>query len=101
MNGDVILLVYIFLLLVGGLMGFLKAKSKVSLISAVVSAALLAVTMIPGVFQHGFARGLQEAVLIVLLIVFAIRLAKTHKFMPSGMMLALTAVILGLLLFAH
>ena len=40
-------------------------------------------------------------VMVVLLIVFAIRLAKTKKFMPSGMLLVLTAVVLIMLNFHH
>ena len=37
-----------------------------------------------------------DVVMVMLLVVFAIRLVKTKKFMPSGMMLALTAVALAL-----
>jgi len=33
-----------------------------------------------------------------LLVVFGMRLAKTKKFMPSGMMVALSAVVLAVLL---
>ena len=58
-NFDVkVLWIYIVLLLVGGLIGFLKAKSKVSLITSAVFAALLILTTLRGVFQPGFALGL-------------------------------------------
>ncbi len=97
MSAQTLLWIYIFLLLAGGLIGFLKAKSKVSLIASSVFAALLAITLLPHVFQPGFARLVQDALLIALIVVFAIRLAKTHKFMPSGMMLILTAITLGVL----
>ncbi|HEY5232630.1 MAG TPA: TMEM14 family protein [Verrucomicrobiae bacterium] len=92
-----ILWVYIVLLLVGGLIGFLKAKSKVSLVSSAVFAALLILTALRGVFQPGFALGLANVTLVVLLLVFAVRLAKTKKFMPSGLILAATVVVLALL----
>jgi uncharacterized membrane protein (UPF0136 family) len=93
---NTVLWVYIVLLLVGGLIGFFKAKSKVSLISSSVFAALLVLTVVPGVFQPAFARGLTNILMAVLLVVFAIRLAKTKKFMPSGMMLVLTIAALAL-----
>lgn len=91
-----VLWVYIVLLLAGGLIGFFKAKSKVSLIMAVVFAALLAATTLRSVFQPAFARDLANVVLFVLVVVFAIRLAKTRKFMPGGLILVLTIVTLVL-----
>ncbi len=96
MNPNTVLWIYIVLLLVGGLIGFLKAGSKISLITAAVSAALLVVTTIPGLFQPRFARGLADVLLAALLIVFALRLTKTKKFMPSGLMLVLTIAALAL-----
>ncbi|HEX5399307.1 MAG TPA: TMEM14 family protein [Verrucomicrobiae bacterium] len=93
---DKVLWAYIILLLVGGLIGFFKAKSKVSLITSAVFAALLALTTLRSVFQAGFARDLANVILILLLIVFTIRLAKTKKFMPSGLMLAVTIAALVL-----
>jgi len=85
-----ILWIYIVLLLVGGLIGFLKAGSKVSLTTASVSAALLIITTIPGLLGAHMAEGLATFILAALLVVFAIRLTKTKKFMPSGLMLVLT-----------
>ena len=93
---NTVLWVYIVLLLVGGLIGFLKAGSKVSLISSSVFAAVLVLTAVPGVFERKFALGLSNVLLSALLVVFAIRLAKTKKFMPSGMMLVLTILALAL-----
>jgi uncharacterized membrane protein (UPF0136 family) len=91
-----VLWAYIVLLLVGGLIGFFKAKSKASLITSAVFAAVLVLAVLPGVFQPAFARNLVNVILALLLIVFAIRLAKTKKFMPSGLMLAVTVVALAL-----
>jgi uncharacterized membrane protein (UPF0136 family) len=93
---DQILWVYIVLLLAGGLIGFFKAKSKVSLIMSAVFAALLAVLAVPGIFDRKFAVGAVNVLLAVLLVVFAVRLAKTKKFMPSGLMLVLTLAVLVL-----
>jgi uncharacterized membrane protein (UPF0136 family) len=93
---DKILWIYIVLLLVGGLIGFFKAKSKVSLITSAGFAAILILAVLPGVFQPAFARNLVNVILALLLVVFAIRLAKTKKFMPSGLMLVVTIAALAL-----
>jgi uncharacterized membrane protein (UPF0136 family) len=87
--------IYVVLLLVGGMIGFLKAKSKVSLITSAVAAALLVLTR-AGIFEPSFARSLANVIMAALLVVFAIRLAKTKKFMPSGLMLLMTIVALAL-----
>lgn len=91
-----VLWVYIILLLAGGLIGFYKAKSKVSLIMSAVFAAVLVLAILPGVFQPAFGRNLVNVILALLLVVFAIRLAKTKKFMPSGLMIVLTIAALAL-----
>ncbi len=88
--------IYIVLLLVGGLIGFLKAGSKVSLLTSAISAAVLIIASIPGLFQPGARQILIETILAVLLVVFAWRLGKTKKFMPSGLMLVLTLATLVL-----
>ncbi|MGA9777471.1 MAG: TMEM14 family protein [Limisphaerales bacterium] len=87
---------YVVLLLLGGLFGFYKGKSKISLITSVVSAALLVLTTLRGIFEPAFARDLANLIFAALLVVFAIRLAKTKKFMPSGLMLVLTILVLAL-----
>lgn len=95
MNHITILWIYIVLLLVGGLIGFLKAGSKVSLITSSIAAALLVLTAIPNLLGPSLARGLADVIMAALIVVFAIRLSKTKKFMPSGMMLVVTAVALA------
>ncbi|MGO8764535.1 MAG: TMEM14 family protein [Limisphaerales bacterium] len=91
-----VLWVYIVLLLVGGMIGFFKGKSKVSLITSAIFAALLVLTMLHGIFERAFANNLANILLTILLVVFAIRLAKTRKFMPSGLMLTVTIAALAL-----
>jgi uncharacterized membrane protein (UPF0136 family) len=96
MSANTILWIYIILLLAGGLFGFLKAGSKVSLLTASISAALLVLTGIPGLLGARLRVGMADVIMAALLVVFAIRLAKTKKFMPSGMLLIVTAVALAL-----
>jgi len=92
---NTVLWVYIVLLLAGGLIGFFKAKSKVSLISSSVFAAVLVLTQ-TGIFKSSVSLILVNVLLAALLVVFAIRLTKTKKFMPSGLMLVLTILVLAL-----
>ncbi len=96
MNPHTLLWIYIVLLVVGGLIGFFKAGSKVSLISSAVSAAALVLTLIPNLLAPNLARGLADVIMAALLVTFAIRLAKTKKFMPSGLMLVVTLAVLVL-----
>jgi len=92
---NTVLWIYIVLLLVGGLIGFYKAKNQVSLIASAIFAALLVLTAVPGIFERRFAMDLSNIIMAVVLVVFAIRLAKTKKFMPAGMMLIMTVVALA------
>ena len=92
---NTVLWIYIILLLVGGLIGFLKAKSKVSLITSAVFAAVLVLTQ-TGIFDPRVARQLVNVIMAALLVVFAVRLAKTKKFMPSGLLLLVTIAALAL-----
>ncbi len=89
---NTILWIYIVLLLVGGMIGYFKGKSQVSLVMSVAFAAALILCALDVIFKHYVA----DILLVALLIVFAIRLAKTKKFMPAGLMLILTVVTLAL-----
>jgi uncharacterized membrane protein (UPF0136 family) len=89
-----ILWVYIVLLLAGGLMGFLKAGSRISLITSAAFALPLALCALKVVPPYPVA-----PILVGLLaVVFGIRFAKGKKFMPSGLMLALSVLVLAGLL---
>ncbi|HYG24620.1 MAG TPA: TMEM14 family protein [Verrucomicrobiae bacterium] len=87
-----VLWIYIVLLVIGGLIGFFKGKSQVSLIMSIAFAALLMLTAIPNFLTPSTARGLADVLMAILFVVFGIRLAKTRKFMPAGMMLIVTLV---------
>jgi len=93
---NTVLWVYIILLIVGGLIGFFKARSKVSLIMSAAFAAALVLMAIPNFFDASFRRSAVNALMAVLLVVFAMRLAKTRRFMPAGLMLVVTIAALAL-----
>ena len=86
--------IYVTLLVAGGLVGFVKAGSKISLVTSAVFAALLALCA-TGII-HPFY--LAEIILGVLAVVFCVRYLKTSKFMPSGLLLLFTVVVLAVLL---
>ena len=92
MSPNKILWIYIIVLVIGGLFGFLKGKSKISLIMSVSFAAALSLCAAGIIFQPYVA----DILLAVLLVVFAMRLVKTKKMMPAGMMLVVTIVALAL-----
>jgi uncharacterized membrane protein (UPF0136 family) len=87
-----ILWVYIVLLVIGGLMGYFKGKSKVSLIMSVAFAAALSLCAAGIIFQSYVA----DLLLVALLVGFGLRLTKTKKFMPAGLMLVVTLAALAL-----
>ena len=92
MSPTKVLWIYIILLVIGGLIGFFKGKSRVSLIMSVSFAAALSLCAANIIFQAYVA----DILLAALLVVFAMRLVKTRKFMPAGLMLVVTICALAL-----
>lgn len=84
----IVTIAYGSLTIAGGVMGYAKAKSKVSLISGGISGGLLVVMGILMTLAKSFAIGFWGAIAIALFLVvtFTVRLIKTQKFMPAGLM---------------
>ena len=91
---------YGIIVLIGGIIGYLKAKSQASLISGGISGVLLLVCGLLQLQGQSWALILAQILILILVIVFAIRLKKTGKFLPAGIMLMLGVVSLLLMLFA-
>ena len=96
-TAQILLVVYAVLLLVGGFIGYRKAGSRPSLIAGTISGLVALVAA--GVMARD-ARGIWLGIVLaaMMLVVFAIRFAKTRKFMPSGMLGVLSLVVLVALL---
>ncbi|MGK7891470.1 MAG: TMEM14 family protein [Leptolyngbyaceae cyanobacterium] len=82
----IVAIAYGILAAVGGIVGYRKANSKPSLISGLVSGLLLIIAGLVAASQP-WGAWLALGVTALLVIVFAIRLVKTQKFMPAGIML--------------
>ncbi|ODT97763.1 MAG: hypothetical protein ABS79_07010 [Planctomycetes bacterium SCN 63-9] len=93
------LAVYAALLAVGGIVGFLKARSNASLIAGLVSAiaALVALALSLAGYRWGIALG--SLLAIVLFLFFGSRYAlRNRKFMPAGMMAVVSLIVLGIMI---
>lgn len=77
--------VYVGLLVAGGLLGFIKAGSKASLVASLVSAVplvLVVLKVLPLIAG--------QVVMGLLIAVFAVRWSKTRRAMPGAPMILLT-----------
>ena len=86
------ILVYALLVLVGGGIGYLKAKSKLSLISGVGSGTGLLIAWFLCRQTPTLGLGMAALIALVLFIVFIIRLFRTGSFMPAGGMMILSGI---------
>src|SRR3954466_13761077 len=92
---NTVIWIYVALLIIGGLMGFIKGKSKISLITSTIFAIILALVALGKITPAYIA----EIVVGIVLVVFIARFARTKKIMPAGMMMVVSIVVL-ILLFA-
>lgn len=80
--------------ILGGISGYIKAKSKISLISGVISGVALIIAAFVQLQQFSFGSTMAQVITLLLIAVFAVRLIKTRKFMPAGLMLILGIITL-------
>lgn len=91
-------LTYGIICLRGGLVGYFKAGSEVSLLSGSISGILLLVCSYLQGQGYGWALTIARDITIILVIVFLIRLTITGNFMPAGVMAILGIVALALMI---
>jgi len=93
----IVYVIYAVVLLLGGAMGYAKAKSLPSLVAGVASAALMLIAFF--MLQQGHARWgllLGAVVSFVLGLIFLRRFLATRQIMPAILMLLLSDIIAGI-----
>jgi uncharacterized membrane protein (UPF0136 family) len=85
---------YGILALVGGIIGYVQAKSKTSLISGSISGIVLLVAALLQIQGVVWGNLLALIVTALLIVVFVMRFLKTRKFMPAGLMVVAGAIAL-------
>lgn len=99
--GQVLMAVYGVLLIVGGVMGWVKAQSRVSLFAGAITGGLSIGAAWLSVDDPVQAFTIGSLIAFLLTGVSINRLAKTRKFMPSGMILVLSAIVGITLMMMH
>jgi uncharacterized membrane protein (UPF0136 family) len=98
MVGFVTLAIYAVLLAVGGVIGYLKAGSRSSLIAGSISALAAALALGLSIRSHPWGTPLGLILSISLFVLFGYRYAvKTRKFMPSGLLAIASLVVLAVM----
>ena len=82
-------LIYGIMLILGGVMGFLKAHSKISLITGAISGL---VVLLSCKIKSSSAYLYVSSISLILAGFFSYRFAATHSFMPAGLMLILSTM---------
>lgn len=97
-SSEIAAIAYGILAIVGGILGYIQAQSKISLFAGCGCGALLVI--FATLQTQGQSWGLLAAigVTVVLLLAFAMRWFKTRKFMPAGLMLILGILSLGVMI---
>ena len=82
--------IYAALLIIGGVMGFVKVHSKMSLLTGTISGILVFLACRFGVKKPKEGYLFVAAISLILAIFFSLRFTGTHAFMPAGLMLILS-----------
>ena len=80
--------------IVGGVLGYAQAKSQISLILGSISGVVLLVSAWAQLQGLAIGSTLAQLITVLLVVVFTVRLIKTRKFMPAGIMLILGLITL-------
>jgi len=98
MVGYITLGIYAGLLAVGGVIGYLKAGSRASLIAGSISAIAVALALGLSIQNNRWGVRLGVLLSVSLFVLFGYRYAaKTRKFMPSGLLAIASLVVLGVM----
>lgn len=92
-------LIYAIILILGGIMGYVKAQSMISLATGLISGVLVFISSKIGKSNPKASYLYISSISLILAGFFSYRYASTHAFMPAGLMLLLstiTFVVVGL-----
>ncbi len=96
--GQITLGIYAVLLAVGGVIGYVKAGSRPSLIAGLTSAVFAALALGLSIRSNRWGVPLGLILSISLFVLFGYRYAaKTRKFMPSGLLAVASLVVLAVM----
>lgn len=88
----VALIVLAALSFIGGIIGFVKSKSKASIVAGTISAILLGISYYISLGDPFTGLLIGTNITLMLSIMFVVRYFKTRKFMPSGLMIVFSAI---------
>lgn len=91
--GQVALGVYAALLAAGGVIGYVKAGSRPSLIAGLASGVAALAILLISMWQTRLGFGLGLALAAALVALFVLRYRKTGKFLPAGLLAAISLVV--------
>jgi len=98
MVGHITLGIYAVLLAVGGVIGYVKAGSRPSLIAGLLSAIVVALALGLSFRNHWWGVTLGLLLSVSLFVLFGYRYAaKTRKFMPSGLLAVASLVVIAVM----
>jgi uncharacterized membrane protein (UPF0136 family) len=100
---SILLVIYAAMLILGGWMGFVKAKSKPSLIAGATSGLIILLSILLMSQKGPAARAgclLATLTALALSLFFGKRFAKSRKVMPGGLMAVVSLLVFTLLLLA-
>ena len=99
--GLIVLGVYALLLIVGGVIGFLKARSRPSLIAGVASGLIAIGSLaIAATANEDLGYSLALILAIVMFLFFGPRAMSSRKFMPAGLMAVASVVVIGVMVWS-
>lgn len=84
---------YATILLIGGTIGYVKTNSLASIIAGTISFILLIGSGLAMLQKEKLGYVLALAIVCLLTVFFSYRYAMTQKFMPSGLMIIVSAII--------
>lgn len=85
--------------ILGGIIGYWQAGSKISLLSGCISGILLLICAFGLGQNYGWAKPLAIIITTALVVIFTFRLQKSRKFMPAGLMVILGVISWFLMVF--